>query len=180
VLLLLNGAPGVGKSALADRYAGEHPLALVVEIDEIRRRLGQWRTVEESKLVARDLAVAITRAHLRTGHDVVIPQYVGRREFVERLAGVACDAGTLFVEVILTDDDERIVERFRHRRTQLRAMGVQHPEADLSDDQVASEIWSANQLLRSHARAHGLLLIDTRADVVAAYQALRETLTPKR
>lgn len=176
MLLVLNGAPGVGKSALADRYAGEHPLALVVEIDELRRRLGQWRTVDESKVVARELAVELTRAHLRTGHDVVIPQYLGRREFVERLAGVARDAGTLFVEVMLTDDDERIVERFRRRRAELQSTGEQHPEADLNEDQIASEVGSANQRLRSNALTLGVPLIDTRAGLEAGYHALREAL----
>ena len=46
VLLLINGAPGVGKSTLAQRYAEEHPLALVIDIDAIRAQLGQWAKVE--------------------------------------------------------------------------------------------------------------------------------------
>jgi predicted kinase len=180
MLLVLNGAPGVGKTALADRYAEDNPLALVVEIDDLRRRLGQWRVLEQSKLVARDLAIALARAHLRTGHDVVVPQYFGRREFVERLCSVARDADHRFVEVVLTDDDDRIVERFRRRRAEFRATGVPHPEADLTDDQVDREIRSANDALRRHALANDLPLVDTRAGLEASYGYLCEIVTPGR
>jgi predicted kinase len=176
VLLVLNGAPGVGKSAPADRYAEEHRLALVVEIDDLRRHLGQWRGVDESKMVARDLAVTLTRAHLRAGHDVLIPQYLGRREFVERLAAVARDAGTTLVEVVLTGDDEQIVERFRRRRAEYVSTGVQHPEADLREDIGDAEICSANEHLRSTALTLGLPLLDTRMGLEATYRALRDSI----
>jgi predicted kinase len=73
VLLLINGAPGVGKSTLARRYADDHPLTLVVEIDAIRTQLGGWQTRDESRLIARELAIALIRAHLAAGHDIVVP-----------------------------------------------------------------------------------------------------------
>jgi hypothetical protein len=72
-LILINGAPGVGKSALARRFAREHSLALVVDIDLLRTQLGQWEAHEESKLAARNLAVALVEAHLTAGRDVLVP-----------------------------------------------------------------------------------------------------------
>jgi len=79
VLLVLNGAPGVGKSTLAHLYADDHPLSLIIDIDMIRSHLGGWKDVDESRLVARDLAVAMVQEHLRNGYDVIVPQYTWRR-----------------------------------------------------------------------------------------------------
>ncbi len=180
VLLVLNGPPGVGKSALAARYADGHPLVLVVEIDELRRHLGQWQTVEESKLVARGLAVSLTHTHLNAGHDVIIPQYFGRRELVDRLAGIARETGSTFLEVVLTGNDDQIVERFRERRAAFASAGIEHPEGDVADDLIDVEVRSANASLRADAATRGLALIDTGAGVEAAYQVLCDTIAPRK
>jgi predicted kinase len=177
VLVVVNGAPGVGKSTLADRWAGEHALALVIDIDALRRQLGQWDTSEESKQIARDLSVALAREHLRVGYDVIVPQYVGRRDFVERLRGVAEDADVPFVEVVLTDDSDAIVERFRRRRAELSRLGVRHPEADLEDDAIAAVVGAANDGLRRDALTHGLAVIDTGIGIEASYRALCDAVS---
>jgi predicted kinase len=172
VLLLVNGAPGVGKSALAERFARDHALRLVIDIDELRRHLSRWETTEASKAIARDLAVALAADHLLRGYDVVVPQYVGRREFVDRLRAVAAAAGARFVEVIVTDDDDAIVERFRVRRGALAAAGVRHPEADLADGDVPTAVRTANRGLRADAAAHDIPVIDLRSGADSAYAAL--------
>ena len=91
----------MGKSALAERYARDHALALVLDIDELRRHLGQWETADASKAVARDLALALVTDHLGRGGDVVVPQFFGRREFAEVLRRTAADAAVPFVEVLI-------------------------------------------------------------------------------
>src|SRR5438067_278197 len=116
MLLLINGAPGVGKSTLARRYADEHALALIVDVDDVRTRLGRWFELDESKVVARDLAIALAHDHLVRGYDVIVPQYLPRSEFRERLRALADDVGTPFVETVLTDDADTVIERFRLRR----------------------------------------------------------------
>jgi len=162
----------VGKSALAERYARDHVLALVVDIDELRRHLGAWETHDESKALARELALALIAEHLGRGHDVVIAQFVGRREFVERLRNVAGVAGTELVEVLLVDADDVIVERFRARRAALTAAGVRHPESDLGDDDVAPAVRAASAGLRREAAALGLPLIPMGSGIDAAYVTL--------
>ena len=129
-----------------------------------------------TKHVARDLAVELARVHLRRGHDVVVPQYVGRREFVERLHALADEVGTPFVEVVVTDDDEQIVARFRARRAAFMSSGFQHPEADLADEAVVDEIRAANAALRSNAVSHGLPLIEVSDGIDAAYRRLCDAL----
>src|SRR5262245_52193339 len=131
--MVINGAPAVGKTTLARRYAAEHPLALVIDVDLLRTQLGGWQEHDESKAVARDLAAALARAHLTDGFDVLVPQYVGRPAFLARLRGLADDAGTAFVEVVLTDDPGQIAERFRARRAELANDAAPHPEYDVDD-----------------------------------------------
>jgi predicted kinase len=172
VLLVLNGAPGVGKSALAERYARDHALTLVVEIDDLRRRLGHWETTDATKAVARALALALVADHLGRGSDVVVPQFLGRREFADRLRAVAEEAGARFVEVVLIDEDDAVIARFRGRRAELAASGRRHPEADLPDDQVAPTIRAADAGLRRDAAAHDLPLIPMGSGIDAAYTAL--------
>ena len=73
-LVLLNGPPAVGKSTLARRYAHDHPLTLVLEIDAVRAMLGSWlEEWERSGPAARQIALAMARTHLEAGHDVIVP-----------------------------------------------------------------------------------------------------------
>ena len=73
LLVLLNGAPGSGKSTLAELVAAERPLALALDIDQIKHSLSGWdRDLHTSGLQARRLAVALIRQHLADGHDVML------------------------------------------------------------------------------------------------------------
>jgi len=174
VLLLINGAPGVGKSTLGRRYADDHPLTLVVDVDGLRTQLGGWQQVDASKGVARELAVALARAHLRAGHDVVVPQYVGRPEFLDRLRAVADEAGVAFAEVVLTDDIARIAARFRARRAEQIARGEPHPEYDVVDDAIDRVVAGAQDALVREANARDVAVIDAGAGLEAAYRDLLE------
>jgi predicted kinase len=176
VLLLINGAPGVGKTTLAQRYAQEHPLALLIEIDAIRTQLGQWAELEASRLVARDLAEALARAHLRNGYDVVVPQYLGRPEFRARLQRLAGEVGAAFVEVLLTDDTDRITRRFRQRRAELAAGKGVHPERDLADDAVATEVARANEALGVDAARRGIAVVSAVDGPDASYLAMQAAI----
>ena len=113
---MLNGPPAVGKSTLARLYADEHPLALNLDIDLIRRQLGRWReNSAQSGLLARKVAIAAARVHLAGSHDVVVPQLVARLAFIEQLEVVARDCGARFCEVFLLDEKEDLRARYRER-----------------------------------------------------------------
>jgi predicted kinase len=59
-LILINGLPGSGKSTLARRYAQDHPLTLVLDIDVVRGLLSAWmQDPPQSGLLARDLALTM-------------------------------------------------------------------------------------------------------------------------
>jgi predicted kinase len=115
-LIIVNGPPGCGKSAIARRYVDQHPLALCLDIDKIRTMLGCWqRDRGAAGLAARRIALAAADTHLRAGHDVLIPQFLGRLPFIEQAEQVAVQAGATFREVVLMDSKANSLRRFAER-----------------------------------------------------------------
>lgn len=129
-LILLNGPPSIGKSTLAQLYVNDHPLALNLDIDKIRRLLGRWDEGEQaSGLLAREMALAMASVHLRAGHDVVIPQYLGKVDFIEQVEALAAETGSQFHELVLMDSLENTLARFAARGRDVAA-APHHDAAD--------------------------------------------------
>lgn len=115
-LIVLNGMPAAGKTTLGRRYAADHPFALVLELDVIRRLLGGWRDgPTRAGLLARAMSVGMARDHLCSGYDVVVPQFLGRPQFLEQLEEVAYAGDGRFFEFVLSDNRDELLRRFRAR-----------------------------------------------------------------
>lgn len=131
-LVLINGLPASGKSTLARRLADAHPLTLVLEIDHVVTLLGVDAAGEADPWpAARRIALAMARQHLADGHDVVVPQYLGRLDFVFELDSLAREAGATFVEFALRPEAPApAARRFRERAA--AAATQQHVDAALA------------------------------------------------
>ena len=115
-LILINGPPACGKSTMATMYAAAHPLALVLDIDRFRGCLGRWREdLPAAGRAARTIALAAAGAHLRAGHDVIVPQLLARPAFLTDLEHVAGAAGAGFAEIVLLAGKDDTLRAFAGR-----------------------------------------------------------------
>ena len=133
VLVLLNGPPASGKSTIAQRFVDSRPLSLNLDIDVVRGMLGGWLDDPSTAgLTARSLALVMAEAHLAAGRDVIVPQFLGRTDFIEQLAGVANRSAASFVETALWIDRSRAITAFADRRA-APSTQVHHDAAALVD-----------------------------------------------
>ena len=164
-LILLNGAPGVGKSTLARRHADDHPLTLVLDIDIVRSLLGPTDDITSSWLAARARALAMAECHLRAGHDVVVPQYLGRPEFIAQLRSVAGATDAVFTHVVLTIDASAGEERFVARGDVPQLVGA---------NETYPEMHTRLEALRPSLA--DVVLVDASGGADATYRGLRRAL----
>ena len=121
-------------------YVDEHPLALNLDVDLIRSLIGGWRDAAESGLLARTIALAAARVHLAAGHDVVIPQFLGRVAFLEQVELLAGEVGADFHEIVLLDSKENSLRRFVGRGDVTTAIAVGPAELSAMYDRLLSVI----------------------------------------
>lgn len=134
--MLINGAPGSGKSTLARRIATDpdatSSLTLVLDIDTVRGMIGRWlETPGDAGLLARKHALAMIGTQLQAGHDVIVPQFLGRLDFIVQLEAAAAAHGVPFIEVALVSSADEATARFRRRSA--------HPEDQTHRDAAALE-----------------------------------------
>jgi predicted kinase len=165
-LLLINGPPGVGKSTLAASYLRGHPDARCVEIDGLRMQMDGWQTDDSTRLTARDLALAAIEESLEEGRDVLVPQFLGRTEFVDQLALAASRLGARFIHVVLSARSHVVVDRFAQRRAGLAALGAHHPEGEVDD--LDDTVSVAQAQMAALIATHPTEVLDAEADDLVA------------
>lgn len=117
-LILINGFAAVGKTTIAKMYLAEHPLATVIEGDELIVNIGSWQQNEDE---ARRLVFLLTKSMLRTclaeGRDVVLPYLVTNSGHVDEFEEIARSSGADFYEFVLYNDRSTAIAKLLKRGT---------------------------------------------------------------
>lgn len=115
-LIHLNGPSGIGKSTIARAYAERHAGVLNLDTDRVVCLIGGWQdTFFETFKAAQLLTLAMAEAHLRTGHDVVMPQLATRVVDIQAFEDVAKSCDAEYREILLTADKAVAGARFAER-----------------------------------------------------------------
>lgn len=142
-LLLINGAPGSGKSTMAQTLAQEEAMTLALDIDVIKHSLGRWdEDPSASGLHARRLSLAFAEGHLSAGYSVVLGQYLARTPFFEDLEALAQRLDVPFFEFVLDLDATTLAARLA-----LRASDPHRPEHVVNNQLVGPD--DARRLVES-------------------------------
>lgn len=174
-VILINGAPGSGKSTIAHHLAQDRPLDLALDLDVLKHSLGQWDAdMTAAGYQARRLALAVVGAQIDSGQDVYVGQFLAKTEFIDQLQSAAEDHGATFVELILTADVSTL-----QRRLSERALHPGRPEHLINSSVVSTE--DVPTLVRAIDRLAKLRpsakLIDASRQLDATVERVRRILT---
>lgn len=173
-LVLINGAPGSGKSTVAEGLAQDQPMSLALDVDGIKHSLGRWSDdLLASGQHARRLSLALAHEQLRAGYDVVVGQYLARTPFIEDLACLAAELDALFFEFVLDLDAPALAKRLDGR-----ASAPSRPEHMANNSQVGpGDAESLVQSLRSLRETRPeAVWIDARGSLASTLHLLRAAM----
>ena len=174
LVLHLNGAPAVGKSTLAGRWAEDHPGTLLLDIDVLRTWVSGWqKDFAATGAVVRPVAIAMLAAYVAQGRDVVVPQLVANAEELARFRDAAEAAGARWVEVFVEADD--IESRFATRDVgEPHLEAVRRLVADVPPDQLTQ--YAARLAALAAATPDAIRLSTRDGEIEAGYDALCEAV----
>lgn len=116
VLLHLNGAPGVGKSTIAERLVASRPGWLNCDIDILRTLIGGWKdTFAAAGAQIRPVAREMMAAQLATGRGVVLPQLIMQDRELAQFKSLATVCGVPYVHVYVDASDAELSMRWQRR-----------------------------------------------------------------
>jgi predicted kinase len=170
--LHLNGAPGVGKSTLAARWAAAHPGTWLLDVDALRTWVSGWRDdFTATGALARPVALAMLGAAAGSGQDVVLPQLLADPAERDRFRAAAEAGGAQWVEVVLVAGVSETAARLGARSADQPWLQAVHDVLDAAGQELVSTY--ADRVAALVAATPDAVLLDTRGlGVEASYDAL--------
>lgn len=173
-LVLINGAPGSGKSTIAQALARERWMTLAWDIDGLKHSLGRWdQDPSASGMHARRLTLALASEQLGAGFDVVIGQYLALTPFIEDLERLAARHGARFHEFVLDLDAAALAKRLAARAGNPDREEHAVNNRLVGPDDAAALVQSIESLRQSRPRA---LWVDAAGSLSSTLGILRAAL----
>lgn len=140
--------------------------------------IGDWQRhggTGQNLAIAAGLAMA--RAHLEAGHDVVAAQLAIGADFFGVIDAIVRETSSVCHEIVLTGDPERVAAQFRQRRAERTLAGEPDVSSNIPDDRVDEVIARSLEELTALvvARPH-IMVVSTDGDVGSTYLRVREAL----
>ena len=171
-LIHLNGAPGVGKSTIAERYVAEHPGVLNCDVDRLRCFIGGWQQdFVATGAIIRPVALAMIRAHLDGGHDVVLPQMLASEGERARFRAAAVECGHAYLHILLKAPPGEAGSHFYARREGDPLLAVIRGVVDADGGGSAIEDWE-RRLSQAVASTQDAICVDAGGDVERTYEGV--------
>ncbi|MGH3945087.1 MAG: hypothetical protein ACRDSI_08605 [Pseudonocardiaceae bacterium] len=136
---------------------------------------GAMRRRRTAGLLARAIALAAARTHLAAGHDVVIPQFLGRATFIEHIERLAHEVGADFHEIVLLDSKENTLRQFAETQPCSNVEAQEMLERSGGLDELSAMYDGLLSVLASRPTAK--VVPTTSGQVEQAYQDLLSTLS---
>lgn len=150
-LIILNGPSGVGKSTIAARLQENMPSSVLIDIDELRRTIPDYKERrQESLMLAYEKAATATGEHLKDGLNVIIDKAITGSDTLDLLIKIGKKCGADVYEFLLFADKETVQERADERGYR--------PGSLLTREKV-TELWEKADALRQQRQ--NAIVVDT-------------------
>lgn len=166
-LIILNGPSGVGKSTIALRLQQELPSSVLIDVDELRRAIPDYRERrKESLMLAYEKTAETIEDHLRNGQSVIIDKAISGADILDSFIEIGKRHDAEIYEILLFADKETIQKRADERGYR--------PGSLLTREKVG-ELWDKADALREQ-RGNAIVIDTSQLDLEAAFERVKNTV----
>jgi predicted kinase len=166
-LIILNGPSGIGKSTVSSRLASEMSNTVVIDVDELRRAIPNYReNRKESQHLAYARAKEEIATHLANGDNVIVDKGIFQSDVLDAFIEEGQKCGADVFEFLLSADKATVQQRADDRGYR--------PGSLLTQERVG-ELWEQADKLRLE-RSNAIVIDTTRLSTEETLEKVRVAL----